>query len=168
MVLKFQKWYKLLNVIFEHPNEEFTVRKLSKLTKIPNTSIQRYLNLLKKEEIINKENKAQQNSYVKFLKSFYFIDKLHQVGLIDHLEKELIPSTIVLFGSIRKGEYDKDSDIDIFIESTKKQKLNLSHYEKLLNHKIQVFIEKDIKDLPPRLLNNVINGIKLRGYIKIK
>ncbi len=78
------------------------------------------------------------------------------------------PSCIILFGSFRKGESVKGSDIDLFIESSKKIELNLNKFEKKLSHDLQLFIEEDIKKLQPRLLNNVVNGIKLYGSFKIK
>jgi predicted nucleotidyltransferase len=94
-------------------------------------------------------------------------NRLYEIGLIDYLEKKLVPETIILFGSIRKGEYDNESDIDIFVASTKKAKLDLKKFEKILGHEIQIFIEKDINDLQVHLKNNVVNGIKLSGYFKI-
>lgn len=168
MVLENQKWDKLLEVIFEYPNKEFTIREISKLTKIPISSIQRYLKDLKEKEIINENNQLIINNYNKFLKTNFMINRLYKNKLIDHLNNNFNPSLIIIFGSVRKGEYDKDSDVDIFIESTKNIKIDLSNFEKKLNHKIQLFIYKDIKELPNNLFNNVINGIKLAGYLKIK
>jgi predicted nucleotidyltransferase len=82
--------------------------------------------------------------------------------------KTLNPSCIILFGSIRKGESDKTSDIDIFVESSVKKSLDLSKFEKKIGHKIDLFIESDLKNLNSNLFNNVINGIKLYGSFKIK
>jgi predicted nucleotidyltransferase len=73
-----------------------------------------------------------------------------------------------LFGSLRKGDSVKDSDIDIFIESSVKKNIELKKFEKKLNHNIQLFIENKINDLPNHLFNNVVNGIKLYGSFKIK
>ncbi len=163
-----QKWDKILELIFEFPNQEFSVREISKKTKIPSSSVQRYLKELKKEGIIDKKNKFIISSYSKFLKTFFMIKKIYSVGLMDYIEKTFVPETIILFGAIRKGEYDNESDIDIFIATTKKQKLELKKFEEKLNHKIDIFIRKDIEELPDDLLNNVLNGIKLGGYFCIK
>ncbi len=168
MVLINQKWDKILESIFEYPNREFTIREISKITKIPTSNIQRYLKELREKEIINTNNQLIINNYNKFLKSYFMINKLYENKLIDYINNTFVPSLIIIFGSVRKGEYDFESDIDIFIESTKNIKVDLSNFEKKLNHKIQLFIYKDIKELPNNLLNNVINGIKLTGYIKIK
>ncbi len=168
MVLKNQKWDKVLELLFENPNKRFTIREISKETKVPTSSIQRYLKSLKEENLIDRDNKIVINEYSKFLKSSFMINKIIKSGLIEYLNEKLNSSVIIIFGGIRKGEYDNESDIDLFVESTKKIKIDLSKFEKMLKHNIQLFVEKDVKNLPDRLFNNVINGIKLGGYLKIK
>lgn len=163
-----QKWDKLQGLFFEFPNEKFSVREISKKTRIPSSSVQRYLKTLKKEGIITNENKANLTSYFRFKKTGYMIDKIYCSGLLDFINQELNPSLIIVFGSVRKGEYEKESDIDLFIESSVDKKLNLELYEKKIGHKIHLFVEKNIKILPPNLFKNVINGIKIGGYLDIK
>lgn len=168
MVLKNQKWDKILELLFNRPNSEFTIRGISKMTKIPTSSVQRCLKKLRNKGFITKENKAVITPYFKFVKAFSIIDEMFKIGLVDYLNKTLNPSVIIVFGSARKGEYAEESDIDLFIEATKETKVNLSKFEKKIGHRIQLFVEKDIKDLPPKLFNNVVNGIKLGGYFKIR
>ena len=57
MVQKNQKWDKVLEVFYEYPNKRFTVRELSKLTKIPTSSVQRYLEQLRNDNFIDKITK---------------------------------------------------------------------------------------------------------------
>ena len=163
-----QKWDKILELIFEYSNQKFTIREISKKTKIPSSSVQRYIQELKNEGVLIKEGRANTNDYFKLKKTFFIIDKMHRLGLINYLVKELNPSVIIVFGSIRKGEYERDSDIDLFIESSVEKEIDLKKYEKLLNHKIQIFIENDINNLHSNLFNSIINGIKLFGSFKIK
>ncbi|MEK6871923.1 MAG: nucleotidyltransferase domain-containing protein [Nanoarchaeota archaeon] len=163
-----QKWDKLLELFFEFPNIEFSVRKISKKTKIPSSSVQRYLQNLKKENLITPNNKANLTSYFRFKKTYYLIDKLYSCGILDYINKELNPSLIIVFGSVRKGEYEKESDIDLFVESSVDKKLDLENYEKIIGHKVHIFIEKDIKKLQPNLFKNVVNGIKIGGYLDIE
>ena len=165
MVLKNQKWYKMLGLFFENPDKTYTVRKISKKTRIPTSSVQRYLKILRKYKII-KDKKFNFNSYSKFVKTYYMIDKLYRSGLLDFIEEKMNPSCIILFGGVRKGEYDREGDIDIFVESSEKHP-DLSLFEKKLKHKIDLFIESSISNLPKLLLNNVVNGIKLYGSFKV-
>ncbi|MBS3083432.1 nucleotidyltransferase domain-containing protein [Candidatus Pacearchaeota archaeon] len=162
-----QKWDKVLELFFEYPNKSFSVREISKKARIPSSSVHRYLQILKKENLITAENKAIITLYFKFKKTFYIIDKIYNIGLLDFINRELNPSLVIVFGSVRKGEYEKESDIDIFIESSIDKKLNLEDYERKIGHKIQIFVEKDIKKIQPNLFKNVINGIKIEGYLDI-
>ncbi len=165
---KSEKLDKILELFYEFPSKRFTVRSISNKTKIPKSTVQDYLNKLKEQELVTKENTASNSGLFKMVKRQYWIRQLFKAGIIDYLKKELVPSCIILFGSFAKSESVKESDIDIFIETPKKAKLDLSRFEKKLNHKIQIFAEKDINNLPDRLFNNVINGIKLAGFFKIK
>lgn len=159
---------RLLELIFENPGKAFTVREISQKTRIPKSTVQRYLQQLKKSKMLKKNNELLVDAYTKFLKSFFMIKKIIESGLIAHLEKTFTPSAIILFGSARKGEYTKESDIDVFVETTKKQEIDLVTFEKKLKHNIQLFKESSIQNLPNELFNNIMNGIKLSGYIKLK
>ena len=76
------------------------------------------------------------------------------------------PKKIILFGSSSIGEDIETSDIDIFIQA-KEKKLNILKYEKLLNRSITLFFEENFSRLNKELKNNILNGIILRGYIKV-
>ena len=162
------KMEKIMDVIFENPEASLKIRDISKNAKIPRSTVHRYLHILKKSNITDNNNKPIINNYTRFLKSVHIIKRIYTSGLIGYLEEKLLPSAIILFGSARKGEYSKESDIDLFIETTKSAQLEISKFEKKIKHKIQLFIEPDINKTPKELFNNLINGIKLTGYIKIK
>jgi len=111
---------------------------------------------------------AQTNPVFENKKINYFAEKILTSGLVDELVTKLSPSCIILFGSIRKGDSVKESDIDLFVESPVKKEVNLKKFERKLKHKIQLFIESDINNLQPNLFNNVVNGIKIYGSFKVK
>jgi len=168
MVQMNQKWDKILELLFEYPNQILSIRQIAKRTGIPSSSVQRYLEKLRRENVIDSENKMVVNSYTKFLKSFFMVDKIYRAGLVDYLKEHLNPSVIIVFGSVQKGEYDCESDIDLFVESSVKKELDFKNFEKKLNHKIQLFLYPNMDKLQPHLFNNIVNGIKLYGYFKIK
>ena len=93
--------------------------------------------------------------------------------MVEFIENELnYPEAIVLFGSYAKGENKKGSDIDLFILSESKNKLDLNDFEKKLDTEIQVFLHnrKDFEQMKvdnKELLNNIINGIKLSGFLEV-
>lgn len=165
---------KIMELFFEEPSRNFQLREISRLTKIAVTSVKNYLRALQKEQLVIKDKKTlypsyianQQNRLFKIYKQQIIIFKLYSSGLIDYLEDNLHPKCIILFGSMRKGEYDKNSDIDIFIQINKKD-ISLTKFEKILKHRINLFFEEGITKLSKELFNNVINGVKLSGYISL-
>lgn len=157
---------KLLKLLFE-AKEPLTVRQLAAKSKMAKSTVQRTISELKKNGVLNEDSSPSNSTYARFIKSYFYINKLYESGLVDYLIAEQRPSAIILFGSFAKGEYVKESDIDIFVESTKKAP-GVQKFEKKLEHEIQLFVKADINELPDELLNNIINGKKLYGYFNVK
>ena len=73
--------------------------------------------------------------------------------------------TVIIFGSFSKGDWYKNSDIDLFIFGDEKD-LNLKKYELKLGRDIQTFICKDKKELKKfnnRLIRNIVRGDFVKG-----
>ena len=155
---------KILKLFFEQPAKSFQIREIAKLTKIPKTTVNRYLNDLLKEKLIKKEKEGvfpsyrsnETNFYYKFYKKIYFLEDIYKSGLIDYLESTLHPKSIILFGGFAKAEYTRESDIDLFIQA-EEQSIELSSFEKKLKHKIHLFFEKNLNNLSKELFNNILN-----------
>ena len=166
---------KILKLFFDYPANEFQIRGAAKLLKMPKSSVNYRMTRLLKQGIIQKINKGVFPSYTaNAADEKYLFCKLHDAiegiidsGLLEYLEKETSPRCIILFGSFAKAEYDADSDIDIFIQAGEKS-LSLAKYEKKLKHTINVIFGPELNKISSELFNNIINGIKLRGYIKIR
>ena len=156
----------VLNYIIKNPTKN-TVRTIAAKTKLPKSTVQYYLQQLKEEGLISKDNQWLDTWKNRIHKQHIFVHKLINSGLIEYLEQELAPSAIVLFGSFAKGEYVKESDVDLFVEGARKKQLNFEKYEKKLNHKINLFVENNIDKVPKNLRNNIVNGLVLRGYLEI-
>lgn len=159
---------KMVELFFEYPGRKFTVREIAKLTKMPRATVHKRLVELKRQNLITKDNEAVNDLVFKTKKINYFVERVVDSGLIGMLIDELNPSCIILFGSVQKGDSVKDSDIDLFVESSVRRVVELGKFEKRLGHKIQLFVEGDINRLHSNLFNNVVNGIKLFGSFKIK
>ena len=85
MVLKYQKMEqtnKLLRLFYENSDKEFTVRGISKLTKIPKSTVHRYLKELREENLITDNNKALNDYRFKIKKISYYIEVIVNSGLI--------------------------------------------------------------------------------------
>ncbi len=173
---------KILKQLFEKPAKEFHIRLLARLTKLnPNTIINITNDFIKEGLVIKRKDKERnitivkantQNIFYKIKKQSYNIEKIHKSKLINFINEKLAYPTIILFGSYAKAENHEKSDIDLFIISEEKKKLNLNKFEQKLETSIQLFIytkeefQKAIKK-NPELINNMINGIILSGFLEV-
>ena len=164
---------KVIRIFFEEPVKPFHIREIARKLKLSKTTVAHHVNNLLKERIIIAKKNVFKEYYANESNTKYrqykFLDGLRRIfesGLIEELEM-LNPICIILFGSFAKAEYDSKSDIDIFLQC-KEEDINLYSYEKKLGHKLHLLFEPDINKISPELLNNLINGITLSGYLKIK
>jgi len=166
-----------LEVFFLEPSKEHYLMDISRKTNIAHPSIKKNLSVLLKSKIIKKEIQKKgsrkfpifkaliDNKEFKTLKMIYNIKSIYKSGLSNFLKGELFPKCIILFGSYRRGEDFEDSDIDIFIEC-KEEKLDLTHFEKILKRKIQLHFKNNFSDYSKELKNNIINGIVFEGFLE--
>jgi len=166
--------YRLLQEFFYSPRKDFHMRELSRRIKLAQISVINHLNYLVKQNLVIKEKKSiypsyranQENELFILLKKQNLMLRIKSSGLAKFLEDNLRPNCIILFGSASQGMDNEKSDIDLFIQA-KESKLNLSKYSKLLNRNINLFFEPNLKNLNKELLNNIINGEILSGYLKV-
>jgi predicted nucleotidyltransferase len=177
----FKKEITIMRFFVEEPNRQFHVRELAKLTRISPATVSKYLIYLEKEDYLikNRERnhllfsaKTLSDAYKNY-KLFTNLERIRKSGLIEFLVDTLNqPNAIILFGSFAKSENSKESDVDLFILSESKTKLNLEFYEKKMGAEIQIFQHnsaeyKELKKKSPDLINNICNGIKLHGFLEI-
>jgi len=170
--------HEVLEPFFREPSRRFHLRELARILRWGPGRVERNVGdfiqkgviIEKKEKILKLYRANKDSEEFKLLKLFYTLLKLR--GLVEYLEKELrYPETIVLFGSARKGEDDERSDVDICVVG-KEKKVELEKFKKELNRNISLLfldrgkLDKLRKD-NPELLSNIINGIVIRGYLKV-
>jgi predicted nucleotidyltransferase len=167
---------QLRNYFFTHPSKKLRVRELARATSLPLPSITRYTKELVQEGILQKltigktvfftaNNPNKEYTRQKILSN---IQNIHSSGLLDELITTSHNSPIRLFGSYAKGEDTEESDIDIYIQTPEKLSINTKLYEQKLFREIHIFSEKNIQDIKnTELINNIMNGIPLHGYIEL-
>jgi predicted nucleotidyltransferase len=169
---------KVAEVFFKEPLQDHYLKEISKKANLAHTSVKNYLEDLKREAVIKESiqkrgsrnfpiYKANRNSgNYKIEKRNYNRHNPSFYDLLNYISTNIMPQTIILFGSYNKGEDDEESDIDIFLQC-KKQKIDLSQYEKELHRKIQLHMYNNFKKVPKELKNNIINGTVLRGFLEV-
>ena len=153
--------------------KHFHLREIWRLVDLALPSIKNHVSELEKEGLLKKEKSGLYITYVsnrsekfKLYKKLDVIIRIYESGLLETLEEKFLPKAIVLFGSASRGEDTERSDIDLFILANEKP-VNLIKFEEKLKRKISIHAEKSIKDVPKELLNNILNGSILYGYLKV-
>ena len=167
--------YRMLELFIEFPAKDFSIRGIARELKLSHATILNYISDLQKLSLINKKEATlyptyfanTENQKYKLYKKNWLVFKILDSGLVEYLQKEALPSSIILFGSGAKATFTEKSDIDIFVEA-KESKLDLVKYEKKLKHTINILFEKNINDISKELRNNIINGVVLYGFVKIQ
>ena len=102
------------------------------------------------------------------LKRIYALEQLQKSGLMPKLLSLKTAKTIILFGSIAKGDWYKDSDIDIFVFGDISD-FDKNIYELRLHKNIELHIfrnKEEIDEVKTGLIKNIINGYIIRGRIQ--
>ncbi len=108
------------------------------------------------------------NPFYYSLKRVYALEQLHKSGLIPRLLSLKDARTVIIFGSMARGDWYKDSDIDIFIYGDVGD-FDKTVYELKLGKSIELHIfnnKKDIQNVKTGLIKNVINGYLVKGQIQ--
>lgn len=168
----------VLGTFFNEPTKNHYLKEISKTINLAHTSVKIILKYLIKQNLVLciNEKKGRRvfplykaninNKDFKIYKRLYNLLLIQESDLIKFLGDNLTPKSIVLFGSFSRGEDVEDSDIDLFIESSKTD-LNLDKFEKLLGRKIELHFNENFTKYPAELKANIINGIVLYGYLEV-
>ncbi len=166
--------YRLLELFIKFPNKDFSIRGIARDLKLSHATIIKYMADLEKLNLIKKKDTTLYPTYYantesikyKSYKKNWLTFQITESKVIEYIQNEIYPSSIILFGSGAKGTFTEQSDIDIFVEANQ-GKLDLSKYEKKLNKKINLLFESNINTLSKELRNNIINGVIISGFLKV-
>jgi predicted nucleotidyltransferase len=95
-------------------NEQLSVGKVAKDTKLSKGLVSKYLNLLAKEGVLKRTTgkfQLQENLETKTLRIFLNLSYLH----VDVLKRFKFVKSAGIYGSFAKGENREDSDIDMWL-----------------------------------------------------
>ncbi|HLC65025.1 MAG TPA: nucleotidyltransferase domain-containing protein [Candidatus Nanoarchaeia archaeon] len=174
-------FFKVARFFLDNPYQEVYLRELAKKLKISPFAVKGYADLLVREGLILEERKANLrlfkgnigNPVFRHLKISLNVDALLKSGLIDFL-KENIPniSSIVLFGSLAKGENDSKSDVDILVIGKESRKSSGKFGERL-NREINIHFfswsewNQKAKQDSPFYFEVIAHGIPLFGELPV-
>ncbi len=168
----------VLKLILENsPLKEWHFEAIVKEAKVTKAVANKWLKKYVKERLLKRTAKkgkfpfftAGRNNPVYYSqKRIYALEQLHKTGLIPKLLSLESAKTIIIFGSIIKGDWHKDSDIDIFILGNLPD-FNKNLYELRLGRHIDLHAFEDKKEIhmiKTGLIRNVINGYIIKGQVQ--
>lgn len=172
------KELNVMSIFFESPKKEFSVRDVARVSGITPATASKQLKLFLGQGIL-KHRKLKvsdlysaniDNEYYRDIKIFYNIRKLKESGIIDSMDRFYAKPAIVLFGSAANGMDTETSDIDLLVVSEKTAEFPESdQFKKKLGRELHIFPVRKIQDLKNmHLINNILNGIVIRGEIEWK
>ncbi len=183
MIQKSNIWNKnstwlVANLFFTEPTFSHYLKEISTRCNLAHTSTKQHLNTLQKKQLITEQKEKKGKRYFpiykantsfktfKFYKKINNLCTLEESGLITFLKDTFQPNVIILFGSYARGDDTEQSDIDIYLQATKDNTLNLKPFEKKLHRKIELHWNKNFQEYPKELKNNISNGIIIEGYLE--
>ena len=102
-------------------------------------------------------------------KRLFGIELLRKNGLYREINSIKEIKSAILFGSFSRGDWNKESDVDLFIfgDATKFDKGKIEHK---LRREIQLFNYKDIKilkkELDQKVITNIVKGFNIKGELE--
>lgn len=133
--------------------------------------------LLKEQLIVRKKPRKKQpyyaakirNSNFRMEKRLYGLSLLTESGLFEHLLSSPEIKTAILFGSFARGDWGKNSDVDLFIYGQDID-LDKGKFELELHRELQVFGFQNVDELKQKvstaLLSNIAKGFNIKGTLE--
>ena len=106
----------------------------------------------------------RESSSLKYLSIVFWGEILK--SLFEHLEEQLHPDAIVLFGSLTNLEVSKKSDIDIAVLTKFKKQIDVKKLEKKFDKEIHLFVFESLEKVNKELRIGIINGQIIKGTLR--
>jgi|SRR3989338_4390314 len=167
----------ILRLLFIRTGEPLNARNIANILKVSQPAISKALPALEKTNYIkvskDKTSKRlsielnRDNPQVIWLKRADNLKQIYESGFVNFIYENFAEATVILFGSYAFGEDTVKSDIDLAVIGSKEKDTNLSRFEKILERPIVINYFKSFKSVDNHLLNNIVNGITLKGAVGI-
>ena len=168
---------EILRLLFVKAGTQLNGRNIARILEVSQPAVSKALPKLRDMEFINvkkdKESKRlsielnMENHHAVWLKRADNLKQIYDSGLMQFLYDSLPGTTIILFGSYAFGEDTITSDIDLAVIGLKPKQLNLTEFHKILNKEIIINYYDSFKNIDKHLLNNILNGITLKGAVDL-
>jgi hypothetical protein len=166
----------ILELFYNMPSKHWHFKEIKKEVDIADNKISRWLKLFEKEKLIKRvKEKGKMPYYISCYehpeyqnrKKLFALKWFHDSGFLNHLCSLKNTKAVIIFGSFSRWDWNKESDIDLFIMGEDAD-FDKYKYEEILKREIQLFSFKDSGEFRKRfgkLAEGIINGHLVTGYI---
>lgn len=163
---------RVFQVFVNEPMKIHYIKEISRKIELAHTSVIKHLKSLEERGLIVREKgerffgyKADRDSKdFLFYKQIFNLISIRESGFLDFIIDSLYPQAVVLYGSYLRGEDVEKSDIDLFVISNVRKKMDVDKFERVLKRRIHIIIEKNISRVNEELKGEINNGLVLYGY----
>ena len=169
---------KIKELFFKESLKYWHFEDLIRQSGLSRERVSKFLKLLLKEKfILRVKPRGKMPYYVanhgshsfREQKRLFGLQQLAEGGLFEYISSLDGVKTAIVFGSFARGDWNKSSDIDIFIFGDTKS-FDKKTFENRLGHEIQLFIFEDPKEvkheLDPGLIPNIVKGFNVKGTLE--
>lgn len=171
---------QVLELFYNYPTKNWHFKDLKKELSIADSKLANWLKKFQKNNLIKKIKKQGKMPYYVgnteddsfFIKKKLFIlEEFLDKGFLQYLSN--LNADVIIFGSVARGDWHKESDIDLFIFGEIPQ-ANIYQFESILKREIQLFNivnKKELKKFNPHLLKNILKGELISGnhnFLEVK
>lgn len=172
----------IIKLFFNEPTKHWHFEAILKQANISRPQAARWLHKLIKEGIVKRVKPLEKMPYYlgnyesttyQARKRLFALNELEKQGFLSHLASLQKAQTIILFGSMSRWDWHKESDIDLFIYGDD-EGFDPGRFRAKLHREIETFICKDkneLKKFNPALLRNIVAGYLMKGnlnFIEVK
>ena len=169
----------LKELFFDYPTKQWHFEQLLKEVGLSRAQTNARLKKLMKEVLIKRVKprgrmpyylaRYDAHEYIN-AKKLFALEKFHDSGFLGHLSSLKSAKAVVIFGSMVRGDWYKESDIDLFVYGDADE-IELGKYWLKLGREIQFFgckNKEELKKYSPALLRNILNGYTVKGSIPVE
>lgn len=169
----------IIGLFLNEPSKYWHFEELLHAAHISRPQAVLWLQKLMKENIIHKiKPKKKMPHYVadvnnpsyRIKKKLFALSQLEKTGFLSHLARLPKAKAVILFGSLSRWDWHKESDIDIFIYGDT-EGFDYGKYRRLLHREIQILTCKDASELSnfsKGLLRNIFEGYRIKGFLEVE
>ncbi|HLC33042.1 MAG TPA: nucleotidyltransferase domain-containing protein [Candidatus Nanoarchaeia archaeon] len=168
----------LKKLFFNESLRHWHFEVLVKECKLSRERVNYFLKILLKEKfILRVKLRAKMPYYVanrelaafREQKRLWGLQELSRNGLFEYIRSLSGVTTAIIFGSFARGDWNKSSDVDIFIYGPVRD-FDKKLFEKRLKRPLQLFLFDDSKtlkqELDPGILPNIVKGFNITGNLQ--